>query len=337
MTASRSTARASRAGPLGGAETAFIALAEALAARGHRVEARSRCRAPVAHNGVAWAPLASGAPDSLRSADRQSRRTPARAGEAGRAAAVLAAQSGALSEKAAQSVAARALPADAGRCAAGIMPARCRAGCRAAARRSCPTGCSRRSARPRRASRRRRAPCSPRTRCAASIGCSISGRRGSRLQSRERSCTSIAGRPCMAADGDKARRMEAVLARVEALHDSGVRRHRAGPARRAGRACWPGRGSCCTAAIPARPSARRWPRRSRSGCRSSCSRSAWSPSGSSTGSPGSSPPMTWRSRRRQSACCATTRLGGAFTTAALARQRGLSWDEVASRYEALIG
>ena len=49
-------------GPLGGAETAFVALAEALAARGHRVEARTRCSVPVAHNGVAWAPLASGTP-----------------------------------------------------------------------------------------------------------------------------------------------------------------------------------------------------------------------------------------------------------------------------------
>jgi len=52
------------AGPLGGAETAFVALAEALAARGHRVEARSNCRAPLCHNGVAWAPLASGVPDA---------------------------------------------------------------------------------------------------------------------------------------------------------------------------------------------------------------------------------------------------------------------------------
>jgi glycosyltransferase involved in cell wall biosynthesis len=43
--------------PLGGAETAFVALAEALAARGHQVEARNRCRAAVAHNGVHWAPL----------------------------------------------------------------------------------------------------------------------------------------------------------------------------------------------------------------------------------------------------------------------------------------
>ena len=52
------------AGPLGGAETAFVALAEALAARGHRVEARSNCRAPLCHNGVAWAPLASDVPDA---------------------------------------------------------------------------------------------------------------------------------------------------------------------------------------------------------------------------------------------------------------------------------
>lgn len=49
-------------GPLGGAETAFVALAEALAARGHTVEARSHCAGPVKHNGVAWAPLASGIP-----------------------------------------------------------------------------------------------------------------------------------------------------------------------------------------------------------------------------------------------------------------------------------
>jgi len=50
------------AGPLGGAETAFVALAEALAARGHAVEARSNCAAPVRHRDVAWAPLASGVP-----------------------------------------------------------------------------------------------------------------------------------------------------------------------------------------------------------------------------------------------------------------------------------
>ena len=49
-------------GPLGGAETAFVALAEAFAARGHRVAARSNCRAALSYNGVAWAPLASDVP-----------------------------------------------------------------------------------------------------------------------------------------------------------------------------------------------------------------------------------------------------------------------------------
>jgi glycosyltransferase involved in cell wall biosynthesis len=43
--------------PLGGAETAFVALAEALAARGHQVEVRNRCISPVLHKGVQWAPL----------------------------------------------------------------------------------------------------------------------------------------------------------------------------------------------------------------------------------------------------------------------------------------
>src|SRR5947208_6838668 len=56
--------RTAAAGPLGGAETAFVALAEAFAARGHRVEARSQCRAPVSHKGVSWAPLAAGVPDT---------------------------------------------------------------------------------------------------------------------------------------------------------------------------------------------------------------------------------------------------------------------------------
>ncbi|HEX3881639.1 MAG TPA: glycosyltransferase [Stellaceae bacterium] len=56
--------RIAEAGPLGGAETAFVALAEALAARGHRVLARSRCAGPVAHNGVEWAPLSAGVPES---------------------------------------------------------------------------------------------------------------------------------------------------------------------------------------------------------------------------------------------------------------------------------
>ena len=56
--------RSAAAGPLGGAETAFVALAEAFAARGHDVEARSRCDTAVEHNGVSWAPLAAGVPDA---------------------------------------------------------------------------------------------------------------------------------------------------------------------------------------------------------------------------------------------------------------------------------
>ena len=48
--------------PLGGAETAFVALAEALSRRGHRVEARSRCPVPLDWNGVSWAPLSHGVP-----------------------------------------------------------------------------------------------------------------------------------------------------------------------------------------------------------------------------------------------------------------------------------
>jgi len=48
--------------PLGGAETAFAALAEALAARGHRVEVRNRCHNAVVHKGVRWAPLSSDLP-----------------------------------------------------------------------------------------------------------------------------------------------------------------------------------------------------------------------------------------------------------------------------------
>jgi glycosyltransferase involved in cell wall biosynthesis len=50
--------------PLGGAETAFVALAEALAARGHQVEARNRCRTAVVHKSVRWAPLSRDLPEA---------------------------------------------------------------------------------------------------------------------------------------------------------------------------------------------------------------------------------------------------------------------------------
>src|SRR5689334_17960492 len=48
--------------PLGGAETAFAALAQALARRGHRVEVRNRCRTALRHQGVHWRPLSDGVP-----------------------------------------------------------------------------------------------------------------------------------------------------------------------------------------------------------------------------------------------------------------------------------
>lgn len=56
--------RTAEAGPLGGAETAFVALAEALARRGHDVEARNHCPEALHHNGVGWAPLGDGVPAS---------------------------------------------------------------------------------------------------------------------------------------------------------------------------------------------------------------------------------------------------------------------------------
>jgi hypothetical protein len=50
-------------GPLGGAETAFICLAEGLAARGHSVTIHNRCGAPMTRNGVCWEPIDKGLPD----------------------------------------------------------------------------------------------------------------------------------------------------------------------------------------------------------------------------------------------------------------------------------
>jgi glycosyltransferase involved in cell wall biosynthesis len=50
-------------GPLGGAETAFASLAEALAARGHRVIVRNRCETVSFVGDVDWAPLDDGVPD----------------------------------------------------------------------------------------------------------------------------------------------------------------------------------------------------------------------------------------------------------------------------------
>ena len=55
--------RSPEIGPLGGAESAFVALAEALARRGHAVQAYTKCAAALRHNGVEWHPIAGGTPD----------------------------------------------------------------------------------------------------------------------------------------------------------------------------------------------------------------------------------------------------------------------------------
>ncbi|HXP13346.1 MAG TPA: glycosyltransferase family 4 protein [Stellaceae bacterium] len=56
--------RSPETGPLGGAEAAVVSLAEALAARRHQVEVYNRCTARLTHKGVAWIPIAEGTPSS---------------------------------------------------------------------------------------------------------------------------------------------------------------------------------------------------------------------------------------------------------------------------------
>ncbi|KIL97691.1 Glycosyltransferase [Paramagnetospirillum magnetotacticum MS-1] len=50
--------------PLGGAETSFIEMANALAARGHEVLVCNKCEAERVHKGVTWRPLSQGVPES---------------------------------------------------------------------------------------------------------------------------------------------------------------------------------------------------------------------------------------------------------------------------------
>ena len=49
--------------PLGGAESAVVYLARALAGRGHDVRVYNRCERPVVHDGVRWTPIAEGVAD----------------------------------------------------------------------------------------------------------------------------------------------------------------------------------------------------------------------------------------------------------------------------------
>ncbi|MBI3444151.1 MAG: glycosyltransferase [Magnetospirillum sp.] len=50
--------------PLGGAETSFIEMANALAARGHEVLVCNKCETEKVHRGVTWRPLSQGVPES---------------------------------------------------------------------------------------------------------------------------------------------------------------------------------------------------------------------------------------------------------------------------------
>jgi glycosyltransferase involved in cell wall biosynthesis len=50
--------------PVGGAEAAFLSLAEAFAARGHGVRVCNNCASPMTRNGVEWTPIANGVPES---------------------------------------------------------------------------------------------------------------------------------------------------------------------------------------------------------------------------------------------------------------------------------
>lgn len=50
--------------PLGGAEAAFVGLAEGLAARGHVVQVRNRCERAETVRGVEWAPIEQGVPEA---------------------------------------------------------------------------------------------------------------------------------------------------------------------------------------------------------------------------------------------------------------------------------
>ncbi len=50
--------------PLGGVESTIVFMTEELARRGHEVLVRNKCRAPIQCNGVSWAPISDGLPDS---------------------------------------------------------------------------------------------------------------------------------------------------------------------------------------------------------------------------------------------------------------------------------
>lgn len=55
--------RSPELGPLGGAESSFVALVQELAKRGHHVTVYNNCEGPLDHKGVEWRPISDGLPD----------------------------------------------------------------------------------------------------------------------------------------------------------------------------------------------------------------------------------------------------------------------------------
>ena len=236
--------------PFGGAETAFVALAEALAARGHSVEVRNRCDEALTHNGVHWLPLARGMPETcdLYIGNRGHRVIGlVRRGET---AALLAAQPGAISAQAAQCLAARLVSADLGRDRR--LSRQNGPGLAAAWR-----GRDDPLRRPRPLSRRRAARAAAAARdlylepvARARLAARPLGRDGSRPRSPRRNCTSTPDRrfTVRSASAGRARWRRCSPAPTGSPH-SGVRRSRAGRARRPGGGADRGAGH----ALPRRP------------------------------------------------------------------------------------
>ena len=291
---------------------------------------RNRCAAPLAHNGVDWAPLADGTARARRSLHRQSRPSPDRPGAAARRACSGFTIPAAICAKPRYVWALlrhRPVIVTIGAYHAATVPWWMPSGGRAVI----PYGIADAVPRTprRRVRRRRRARSSPRTRCAASIGCSICGSGASIRRCPRPSCISIAGPRSMA-----------TRRRRQGGGDGGG----AGARRRAR-----GEGR----APPRAAAARATDRGARSGARDALSRrrgrdllprrrrgagAGRAGGGAGRGRAGRARrrrrhrhrrrATTSASPRRRSPCSPTTRCGGAQHEAALARQRGSSWDEV---------
>ena len=322
--------------PLGGAETAFVALAEALAARGHQVEARNRCRAAVAHNGVRWVPLSRDLPHACDLyIGNRSHRVIGLVRRAGRR--VLWLHNPAFYLKKPRNLWRlawyRPTLVVTGAYHAATIPRWLPCG----GREIIPYGILDRFRTAHYyASPRRRGRSSRQTRCAGSTGCSISGSSASGRRCRRQNCTSMPAVPSMASP---ARRAGGGWTRS---WPAPMRSSRPGSAalRRSGERRWRGRcrtpGSCSIAEIPAKHSAWRSPRRRRWGFRRWSSRWARLPERVIDG-------VTGRVAKDDDAFVAAAvallrddELWRRWHLAALERQRGLSWDAVGARFEALI-